>query len=170
MRVWAATASAVICAGLVVLSGCGSQSKSVPGTTAASPRHKLWETRRPPRDGVVEATPPGPSEYVLLGGSRVYRHWAAGRLTLVYSGALTQKQSQGIVYVVDYAYPLRVSLVPDSRDLTRPDASKAGVYLTPIQVGGVWIAGYQGDILTLISSDRHHRMTFDLRTRRFRVL
>ncbi len=81
--------------------------------------HKLWRTRSRPKDGIVEASPPGPAEYFLLGGSHVYRHWAAGRQTLVFAGALTKQRSQGIVYVVDYAYPLRVSLVPDPRELPR---------------------------------------------------
>jgi hypothetical protein len=121
-----------------------------------------------PKDGLTEAAKPFPSSLYLL-EAPVWQQWRRGRLTQVYAGVLTQRRSQGIVIVYDRPYPLKISSVP-KRDGSSSSASRSGLYLTPIRAGSVHIRSVRPPLVELETADGKRRLTFDLRTRKFRAL
>jgi hypothetical protein len=127
-----------------------------------------WVTLPRPPEGLMDVTKSFPSAFYLL-EAKGWRDWHDGSVTVVYAGAFTQDRPQGIVIVERSPYPLRKRIWSNVNHTETTDRTRAVLYRTPVRAGSVRIVGVSGDVLSLVS-DRGRRMTFDLSTRKFRVL
>lgn len=143
-----------------------------PGWAARKPGAKIkkrWATVDRPPYGIVEGSVPFPSSLYALDGARIWQSWHAGVLTQVYAGALRRRLSQGIVIVLTTPYPLRVSLVPNKSEVASPDRSRSNLYFTPVR-GSVEIKSFRGQVITLVAYPGQQQMSFNVTSRRFRLL